>query len=142
MRDQSLVVRSRIFLYLLMYAFILIIIPVIRALSCSSCEKFNHFILVKTKVASVCIGVLVIFVKLAALTARLVLMTVFRKIHNSSPFGLLPLFYHRKSKKSIPYAKYNKKRKPLQNPHNRENTEVYFSVRTGCYKARSRIRHA
>ena len=63
-------------LYLLLYAFILVVEAKIRAGAGISRKKTLTFILVKLHIAAVCIGVLVIFVKFAAFTAAFWLISV------------------------------------------------------------------
>ena len=64
-----------------MNALIFIVKPKIRAGTSVSANEFGHFIFVQIHIASVCVGILVIFVKFAIFTVCFLLISVFRKIH-------------------------------------------------------------
>ena len=65
-----------------MHALIFIIEAVVVTAVCLPAEKACHLVLVKIHSTAVRIGVLVILIKLTALTACLPLWSVFRKIHS------------------------------------------------------------
>ena len=72
---------SILILYLLVHAFIFVVIAVIVAALGISAEKALHLVLVKREVAAVAVGILVVLVKFAAFAACRVLVSVLRKVH-------------------------------------------------------------
>ena len=69
-----------------MHTFIFIIISVVGTISCTAAYKVQHIVFIEAEITSVCVGVLVIFIKFTAFAVCLVLMSVFRKIQSTPPY--------------------------------------------------------
>ena len=77
--------------YLLMNAFVFVIISVIWARTGTTAKKFSHFILVEPHIAGVAVGIFVIFIEFAALAAGLRLVSVLGKIHFALSLAPAPI---------------------------------------------------